>query len=117
MIRLVIIESPYAGDIEANVEYAKRACLDSFGRGETPFASHLFAPQFLDDADEAERHAGISIGYHWGLAASWSALANAALFASPLVAFYVDRGWSPGMEQALKHYTELGLECEVRRIG
>lgn len=104
MPRLVIIESPYAGDIEANIEYAKRACLDSWTRGETPFASHLFCPQFLDDADEAERQGGIDIGYRWGLHAH-------------LIAFYVDRGWSPGMEAALQHYSGTGVEMEIRWIG
>lgn len=51
MIR-VIIESPYAGDVDANLTYL-RACLrDCLLRGEAPFASHgLYAqPGVLDDA-------------------------------------------------------------------
>ena len=44
-MRLVIVESPYAGDIEANVAYA-RACLgDCLSRGEAPFACHLLYTQ------------------------------------------------------------------------
>ena len=39
---LVVIESPYAGDVEANVAYAKRCVLDCLRLGEAPYASHLF---------------------------------------------------------------------------
>jgi hypothetical protein len=110
MPRFTIIESPYAGDVEANVEYARRACLDSYGRGEVPFASHLLYPQFLDDADASERRGGIDCGYYIGRAL------HEGDFGLVLVCFYVDRGWSSGMEAALAYYTEYGLHCEMRRI-
>jgi hypothetical protein len=38
---LVVVESPYAGDVERNVKYAKACMLDCLHRGEAPFASHL----------------------------------------------------------------------------
>ena len=41
LMRLVIIESPYAGDIEANVVSARACVRDSLSRGEAPIASHL----------------------------------------------------------------------------
>jgi len=41
----VIIESPYAGDIEVNLKYAKLCILDSLKRGEAPLASHLLYTQ------------------------------------------------------------------------
>lgn len=44
-LRLVIVESPYAGDIEANVAYARRCLRDSLARGEAPIASHLLYTQ------------------------------------------------------------------------
>ena len=46
-MRLMIVESPYAGDMEANTEYARDACatLDSLMRGEAPIASHLLYTQ------------------------------------------------------------------------
>jgi hypothetical protein len=44
-MKLVIIESPYAGDVEPNVAYAKAAVLDCLSRGEAPYASHLFFTQ------------------------------------------------------------------------
>ena len=40
-MRLVIVESPYAGDVEANEEYARQCVRDSLMRGEAPIASHL----------------------------------------------------------------------------
>ena len=43
-MKLVLVESPFAGDVEKNLAFA-RACLhDCFIRGEAPFASH--ASQF-----------------------------------------------------------------------
>ena len=46
-MRFVIVESPYAGDVAANVEYARAAVADCLRRGEAPFASHLLYT--LDD--------------------------------------------------------------------
>lgn len=37
----VIVESPYAGDVERNTAYARAAVRDCLMRGEAPFASHL----------------------------------------------------------------------------
>ena len=34
--RLVYLESPYAGDIDAHVAYARRCMADSLARGEHP---------------------------------------------------------------------------------
>ena len=110
MSKLVIVESPYAGDIEANVEYARAACLDCILRNENPFASHLFYPQFLNDDEENDRWTGINCGYEWGHAAAQNSVN------SVLIAFYVDRGWSLGMEAALARYTEQGFRCEIRRL-
>ena len=44
-MRLVILESPYAGDVAANVKYARRCVRDSLSRGEAPIASHLLYTQ------------------------------------------------------------------------
>lgn len=46
MMRLVVVESPYAGDVKRNEEYARRAMADCLARGEAPFASHLLWPRF-----------------------------------------------------------------------
>jgi hypothetical protein len=112
---LTVVESPYAGDVEANLEYARAACLDCIRREENPFASHLFYPQFLHDDDPDERDLGIKSGYEWGIAAAFAR--KAPLFPIEIkVAFYVDKGWSAGMEAALTHYTRNRLPCEIRRL-
>lgn len=86
---LVVIESPFAGDIARNILYARRALQDSIGRGEAPYASHLLYPQILDDDNEADRETGITAGLLWAEKAD-------------LRAFYVDRGMSAGMYRALR---------------
>lgn len=66
-MRRVIVESPYAGDVERNLRYL-RACLrDCLRRGEAPFASHgLYTqPGVLDDSLPAQREHGIQAGFAW----------------------------------------------------
>lgn len=106
MTRLVIIESPYAGDVEANVAYARRAVRDSLNRGEYPIASHLLytQPGILDDAIPEQRHLGIAAGL------AWRAVADRAVF-------YTDRGWSSGMKTARALYRAEGFSFEEREIG
>lgn len=63
----VILESPFAGDIEKNLAYARAAMRDCLLRGEAPFASHALytQPGVLSDADPAERAHGIAAGFAW----------------------------------------------------
>lgn len=104
----VIIESPHAGDVERNTTYARRALADSLSRGEAPMASHLLYTQALDDNDPAERRQGIAAGFAWADVAE-------------RFVFYLDYGFSAGMEAAYRRYTSrFGLhatELEVRHIG
>lgn len=104
-MRLVILESPFAGDVEANIEYA-RACLrDSLARGEAPIASHLLytQPGVLDDDIPAERSWGIDAGLAWRRIAEGSVV-------------YTDRGISKGMEYGIAAAREAGLPIEYRRL-
>jgi hypothetical protein len=73
-MRLVVIESPYAGahagdqaTVERNLRYLRACMADCFARGEAPFASHgLYTqPGVLDDNDVAERERGIQAGFAW----------------------------------------------------
>jgi hypothetical protein len=88
-MRLVLLESPYAGSILENIRFANACMLDCFNRGEAPFASHLLYPQVLNDLDPDDRKRGILAGFAWGF---W---ADAQIF-------YLDRGMSPGMVEALQ---------------
>lgn len=105
-MRLVIIESPYAGDVDANVEYARRCVRDSLSRGEAPIASHLLytQPGILDDDIPAERQWGIDAGLAWRRVAEATAV-------------YTDRGVSRGMEYGIAAAKEAGIPVEYRQIG
>lgn len=104
--KLVIIESPYAGDVEANVAYARAAMRDSINRLEAPIASHLLytQPGILRDEVPEDREYGIMAGLAWRRVAE-------------LAVFYVDRGWSRGMLAAKELYDKEGFPYEVRSIG
>lgn len=102
--RLVILESPYAGDVEGNVEYLHRCIRECALRGDSPYASHLMLTGGLRDGDPGERSLGIMLGLRWRRAA------DCALF-------YVDRGWSSGMQAAREVYLAEGKPFEVWGLG
>lgn len=66
----VVVESPYAGDVERNLRYLRAALRDCLLRGEAPYASHAIytQPGVLDDDIPSERTRGIHAGLAWGLA-------------------------------------------------
>ena len=104
-MRLVIVESPYAGDVEANVSYARAAIRDALARGEAPIASHLLytQPGVLVDKIEAERQWGIDAGLAWGRVADATVV-------------YTDRGTSRGMEYGIAAAKAAGRPIEYRTI-
>ena len=59
---LVYICSPYSGDIETNVEAAKRYSRLAVDKGYIPLTPHLLFPQFLDDDIPEERELGLFFG-------------------------------------------------------
>lgn len=61
-MKLVYIASPFAGDMEQNIEAARSYCLEAIERGVTPVAPHLIYTQFLDDGDPAQRNTGMRAG-------------------------------------------------------
>ena len=105
-MRLVILESPYAGDVEKNVEYARRCVRDSLMRGEAPIASHLLYTQegILDDDVPEERKKGIAAGLAWRKVAAASVV-------------YTDLGITEGMEFGISKADSDGLEVEYRTIN
>lgn len=104
-MKLVIIESPYAGDVETNVAYARACVRDSLLRGEAPIASHLLytQPGILDDDILDERQHGIDAGL------AWRAVAQGCVV-------YTDRGISRGMEYGIAAATAAGLPVEYRTL-
>lgn len=109
MIRLelvkTIIESPYSGNIEANIEYARQAVKDSVHRGEAPIASHLLftQPGILNDDDPDERLLGCEAGW------AWIKVAN-------LMAVYTDLGISSGMSMAIHLAKQQSLKIDYRTL-
>lgn len=103
---LVVIESPYAGDIERNLAYVRAAIRDSIMRGEAPVASHALytQPGVLLDNIPAERELGMGIGWHIMRRAS-------------LVAVYIDLGWSSGMKRGVDAATLAGKNIVQRTLG
>jgi hypothetical protein len=102
-MRLVILESPLAGDVVVNQQYARLALLDSLRRGESPLASHLLYPQVLDDAAPDERHLGIEAGLAWGRYADATVV-------------YTDKGVSDGMKQGINRALAEGRVIAYRSL-
>lgn len=102
-MKLVIIESPYAGDTEANVEYARAAVRDSLERGEAPIASHLLytQPGILRDEIPQERNWGIGAGL------AWRRVAEAMVV-------YTDKGLTEGMKYGIELAEDSGIPVEYR---
>ncbi len=102
---LVIVESPYAGDIERNLRYLRAAMRDCLLRGEAPFASHALytQPGVLDDLVPEERRLGIEAGLAWG---RWAAK----------TCVYQDLGLSAGMELGIARAQVMGRPVEMRTL-
>lgn len=102
----VVIESPYAGDVEKNVAYARKCVMDCLRRGEAPYASHLFFTQdgLLDDDNPAERALGIKAGFEWGKSAD-------------KVVVYTDLGVSRGMEKGIQFARSKAKVIEYRSFS
>jgi hypothetical protein len=105
-MRRVIIESPYAGDVDANVAYARRAMCDALQRGESPIASHLLLtqPGVLEDAIPGERCLRMDAGH------AWLGVAGACVA-------YTDLGISDGMWRGIEAARQAGVPVEFRKLG
>lgn len=109
-MKLVVIESPYAGkpetwdaDVAANMAYLDRCIRDCVFRGEAPYASHKMMTTALDDRVPVQRRLGIDCGLAFRRRVD-------------LRVFYVDRGWSSGMLAARDLYDAEGLPYEIRSV-
>lgn len=55
MNMFIYVRSPYRGDINSNVNKAKKYCRFVIGQGKIPIAPHLYFPQFLSEEDERDK--------------------------------------------------------------
>ncbi len=101
----VILETPYAGDIEANLAYCRTAMRDCLLRDEAPFPSHALytQPGVLNDEIPADRELGIVAGFAWRSVATKTVV-------------YTDRGISRGMQAGIDHAKSIGHEIEYRTL-
>jgi hypothetical protein len=104
-MKLVILESPFAGNTELHVAYAKRCVRDCLDRGESPLVSHLTftQPGILSDHDPTERKLGIATGH------AWYKVAHACVV-------YIDHGISPGMDEGMNMANRHGVPIETRTL-
>lgn len=106
MMDCVIIESPFAGDIEKNVRYLRACMRDCLLRGEAPYASHALYTQegVLRDEVHEERMLGIHAGF------SFRTLTKKTVV-------YTDLGMSRGMQYGIDHAAEHCHPIEYRKLG
>jgi len=95
-MKLVVIESPYAGNPKRNLLYLDYCIRDCLAMDESPYASHLMLTTALDDNDPNHRALGIAAGLEWRMRADDRI-------------FYTDLGWSRGMVAARNLYDKEGL--------
>lgn len=104
-MRLVILESPYAGNVERNLAYGRACLADCLQRDESPIASHLLLtqPGVLDDNDPAQRSRGIDAGHAW-------------LSAADAMVVYIDHGVTPGMQRGVELARLMNMPVEFRSL-
>jgi hypothetical protein len=102
----VILESPYAGDVETNLRYLRALMRDCISRGESPYASHGLLTQagVLDDLDPEERRTGITAGFAWAPRADY-------------VVVGVDLGVSHGMRLGIDNHRANGRTVVERSLA
>jgi hypothetical protein len=105
-MKRVVIESPFAGDVERNLRYVRAAMKDCLMRGEAPFASHALYTQegVLDDTKPEERKLGMEAGFHFSEVCD-------------LTVIYTDLGMSSGMLEGIRRSVEAGRPFEERKLG
>lgn len=104
-MRPVILESPYAGDVELNIRYVRACMADCFECGDAPFPSHALytQPGVLDDNDPEQRKLGMEAGFVWGERADATVV-------------YIDLGISRGMREGIARAEAVGRPVEMRRL-
>lgn len=102
-MRLVILESPFSGNVERNVLYARSAMLDCLHKGDAPMASHLLYTQVLDDNRPDSRSLGIDAGHAW-------------LSAVQACVVYGDLGLSKGMALGIQRAVAAQVPLEYRKL-
>lgn len=96
----IVIESPFGGCVPLNRAYLQACIRDALRQGNTPYASHQMLTFALDDTIPEERALGIEAGIEFRNRCNLPSV------------FYVDLGWSSGMNTAR---STLAPECVYER--
>ena len=112
---VVMIESPYSGDIDRNIRYLHLTLFDSMiNHDECAYASHAYMTQhprhktfFVSDYDKK-----------WDVLSREGAITRSQLMRKRCdkTVFYTDRGWSSGMKSAKKYCEDNSLPYEERSV-
>lgn len=102
-MKRVMIASPFRGDEDSNKHYARMCVRHSFSLGEAPWAPHLIYTQMMSDAIPEERDVSIAAGIEWAKQAD-------------ILAVYIDRGISGGMQTEIDAAKANGVEVKERHL-
>jgi len=105
---IVYICSPYAGDIEKNVERARLYSRFAVEEGCIPLTVHLLYPQFMNDENPAERELALRFG-------------NVLMSKCAQVWVFAGHGISAGMAGEIEHAQNKGysiryFDAECREV-
>lgn len=105
-MKRIVIESPFAGNVDLNLRYLRACMADCLKRDESPYASHgLYTqPGVLDDSKPIERELGIVAGFAWRDVAD-------------LTVVYTDLGVSKGMQYGINDAIRKGRAVEYRTLA
>lgn len=114
---VVILESPYSGDIDRNVAYLQRAMHDARTRGEVVIAPHMMWTQhhlcpthYVSDYDA--KYEVPNGGREIALQQIHELRRRA-----DLIVFYMDYGMSSGMRDGMDQCIKENLKFEERTLG
>ncbi len=104
-MKRVVIESPFAGNVELNLRYLRACMHECITNDEAPYASHALytQPGVLDDNIPAERELGIVAGFKWRDVAD-------------LTVVYTDLGVTKGMQYGIDDANRKGRPVEMRTL-
>lgn len=93
--KVVFISSPYAGETQVNIDFARQACFYAICLGYTPIAPHLIYPTIIPDDDPAWREVGLR------MSCEILSLCDEIWVCGPCT--------TPGMQAEVEHAKNLGL--------
>lgn len=113
--RVVMVESPYSGDIDRNIRYLQLCHIDcALNHNEVPYSSHSYMTQhpraasmFVSDYDPK-----------WDMLTREQAIesSHAIRRRCDVTLFYTNLGWSSGMKAALLHCVQHKLPYQERSV-